>query len=180
VGVDVCGRGYFASYVVLLAQLLGEGGAHDVAASGRAGAEVGFARLAPRGGEACGFVSMVTVLCSLDFVPESTFVMLGGDEVLSRGVVLRMVGRSLLNRKNGQTVTVGLGAQISFEKSGSSLSWSWRLCPGESVSWALLAVGNLPVACLGASSASFPTTLHMLLQVIHIPQPRGTHSSHLL
>lgn len=38
-----------AAYVVLLTELLAEGGAHDVAANARRSAEVRLARLAPRG-----------------------------------------------------------------------------------------------------------------------------------
>ncbi len=41
------------TYVVLLTELLAEGSAHDVAADARRRAEVGLARLAPRGGNVC-------------------------------------------------------------------------------------------------------------------------------
>lgn len=41
------------SYVVLLAKLLGERGAHDDAADAGGGAEVRLARLPPRGGNGC-------------------------------------------------------------------------------------------------------------------------------
>jgi hypothetical protein len=85
----LCASGKF-SYVVLLAQLLGEGCAHDVAADGRAGAEVGFARLAPRGGEACTSVSDVSDCRVLLDVPWSTLVILAAME-LSRGVLLEVI-----------------------------------------------------------------------------------------
>lgn len=54
------------SYIVLLSELLGEGSAHDRATLGRAGTEVGFARLAPRGGEAWWLVRRLT--SRLDFL----------------------------------------------------------------------------------------------------------------
>jgi hypothetical protein len=76
-----------ASYIVLLAELLGERSAHDVAADGRAGTEVGFARLAPRGGETWYSVRVVCDSTISVNLPLSTLVILGDDEGLSRGVV---------------------------------------------------------------------------------------------
>ena len=49
------------THVVLLTELLGEGGAHDVAANAGGGLEVGLARLASRGCEVCRVESSVFI-----------------------------------------------------------------------------------------------------------------------
>lgn len=47
-----------STYVVLLAELLGQGRAHDVAANRRRGREVSLSRLASRAGGACENITM--------------------------------------------------------------------------------------------------------------------------